>query len=123
LLFNFDEDEIKVGVDMSDLAELLTTIRQLAAADHFRLSQHAQTEMAEEAILLSDVLHAIADGHIIENYPEHRRGACCLLNGTDATGRDIHAVCTTSSTPLMIITVYLPLPPKWMTPTQRRRSI
>ena len=58
----------------------------------------------------------------IRRSPEHRRGACCLLHGTDESGRDIHIVCTTAQPRLIIITAYLPLPPKWITPTQRRTA-
>ncbi|MBI3972422.1 MAG: DUF4258 domain-containing protein [Chloroflexi bacterium] len=59
---------------------------------------------------------------MLENYPEHRRGACCLIGGTTSTGRPIHVVCTTARPMLIIITAYEPQPPKWITPTQRRPS-
>ncbi len=85
-----------------------------------RLTQHAQQEMVEEAIRLDDLLHAISNGNILEDYPDHRRGACCLLHGTDADYRDIHVVCTTRLPTLIIVTAYLPKPPKWVTATRRR---
>ena len=44
-----------------------------------RVTLHAQQEMVEEEIRYDDVLEAISRSHIIENYPEHRRGACCLV--------------------------------------------
>jgi len=59
------------------------------------LTQHAQQAMVEEAIRLDDVLQALAVGRILEDYPDHRRGPCCLLHGVDANARDIHVVCTT----------------------------
>lgn len=77
--------------------------------------------MAEEDIILDEVLEAIASGDILENYPEHRRGACCLLNGLTKKGRPLHIVCTTTMPVLIIITVYEPKPPKWVTPAQRRQ--
>ena len=85
-----------------------------------RVTQHAQQEMAEEAFAYDDVIHAFADGEIIENYPEHRRGACCLLSGRTPLGRPVHAVCTTTKVVLVLITIYEPKPPKWVIPTQRR---
>ena len=100
--------------------EILTQIRTLAAQGSLRLTQHAQQEMVEEAIRLDDLLHAISTGRILEDYPDHRRGACCLLHGIDADNRDIHVVCTTTQPMLIIVTAYLPKPPKWITPTQRR---
>ena len=59
-----------------------------------RDTQHAQQEMTEEAFSYDDVVHAPADGDIIENYPQHRRGACCLVYGRTPLDRPIHIVCT-----------------------------
>lgn len=104
-----------------DVAHALAWIQAQADAGNFRVTQHAAVEMDEEDILLGDVLQAISGGEILENYPEHRRGACCLLHGTTGTGRPLHVVCTTSGTSLILITVYEPMLPKWKTPTQRNR--
>ncbi|MEX0701430.1 MAG: DUF4258 domain-containing protein [Planctomycetales bacterium] len=83
------------------------------------MTQHVQQEMIEEGISLDEVLEAVGCGEIVENYPHHRRGACCLLHGTTAGGRPLHVVCTTSKPLLIMITVYEPKPPKWITPTER----
>jgi hypothetical protein len=106
---------------MANLKAPLEQIRSQADTENIRITQHAQQEMAEEGIILNEVLEAIATGQILENYPEHRRGACCLLNGVTKEGRPLHIVCTTARPVLIIITVYQAKPPKWTTPTQRRR--
>lgn len=105
---------------MSELGAIRATIRDLAARQEVRITQHAQKEMVEEAIKMDDLFHVVSNAEIIENYPSHRRGACCLLHGTDESGRNVHIVCTTAQPRLIIITAYLPLPPKWVSPTQRR---
>ena len=105
---------------MTDPNAILSQLRGLASARKIRITQHAHQEMVAESIRLDDVLHVIATGQILEDYPTHRRGACCLLHGVDANGRDIHVVCTTANPTLIIITAYLPVPPKWISPTQRR---
>jgi hypothetical protein len=105
---------------MTNLKAALEQIRAQADIENIRITQHAQQEMAEEDIALDEVLEAIATGQILENYPEHRRGACCLLNGVTKKGRPLHIVCTTVRPVLIIITVYEAKPPKWTTPTQRR---
>ena len=104
---------------LTDYTEILNRIQNQASVGNMRLTLHAQIEMVEENIKLADIYHAIQTGQILENYPEHQRGSCCLLDGEDERGRDIHIVCTTSRNILIIITAYLPLPPKWITPTQR----
>lgn len=60
--------------------------------------------MVEENIDLKEVMGAVATAQIIENYPEHRRGPCCLLNGQTERGRPLHIVCTTAQPSLIIIT-------------------
>ena len=110
------------ALDVTNLEAILEQIRVQAAAENIRITQHAQQEMVEEDIALDEVLQVIATGQILENYPEHRRGACCLLNGMTRQSRPLHIVCTTAQPVLIIITVYEPKPPKWVTPTQRRRG-
>ncbi len=75
--------------------------------------------MVEEEIEYIQLLEAIDSAKIIEYYPDHRRGACCLMNGRTRQGRFLHIVCTMGAPMLIIITVYEPRSPKWVTPTQR----
>jgi hypothetical protein len=100
---------------------ILQRIRAQAEAENFHITQHAQQEMVEENIKLDEVLEVIDTGQILEDYPQHRRGACCLINGITKNGRPIHVVCTSAQPTLIIITVYEPKSPKWVKPTQRRR--
>ena len=107
--------------DVSNLEAILEQVCAQAATENIRITQHAQQEMVEENITLDEVLQAIATAQVLESYPEHRRGPCCLLSGFTCGGRALHIVCTTAQLVLIIITVYEPKPPKWVTPTQRRR--
>ena len=84
-----------------------------------RFTIHAHQEMAAENFALDDVLEGLTGGQLLENYPEHKRGACALFGGVALDERPIHIVCTTGHPVLIVITVYEPKPPKWLTPTQR----
>jgi len=99
------------------LEQILKQVRD----QNVRLTQHALQEMAEEDFALDEIVEAIASGQILEDYPRHRRGACCLVNGLTATGRPVHVVCTTARSTL-IITVYEPKLPQWVTPCRRSAS-
>ena len=99
---------------------ILARIQKQARTLALRVTQHAQIEMDNEEITLDEVLIAIAYGQILEDYSEHKRGPCCLLYGRTNEGRPLHIVCTTAQPLLVIITVYEPLLPKWVSPTQRR---
>jgi hypothetical protein len=108
--------------DIRSVQAMLEGIRAHALTNNVRITQHAQQEMAEEDITLDEVLQSIASAQLLENYPEHRRGPCCLLSGRTTNSRPVHIVCTTAQAALIIITVYEPKPPKWVTPTQRRQE-
>jgi hypothetical protein len=101
---------------------MLAKIKRQAKSQAIRVTQHAQKEMDTEEITLDEVLEAISDGQILEDYSEHKRGACCLLYGRTDNGRHLHIVCTTAQPLLIIITVYEPFPPKWVSPMQRRKQ-
>jgi len=96
-------------------------IRQLASRGEVFLTQHAADEANEEAISVDEVIEVLMTGSVLEDYPDHIRGACCLLYGVTTAGRNLHVVVTTTKSPLRIITVYIPVPPYWISPTQRGR--
>lgn len=102
-----------------DTESILTHLRELAETENLRVTVHAQQEMAAEDISVEDILNLICDGQIIENYPTHRHGPYGLLVGKTIDGRNLHVVCTTTAPTLIIITAYIPLPPRWTSPTER----
>jgi hypothetical protein len=66
---------------------------------------------------VDDIKHAILHGRELEPYPNDPRGPSCLMVGQDRAGRWIHVVCGNFEREnLLIITVYLPRPPKWTDP-------
>ncbi len=105
--------------DPRDLNVVVDEIRALAAAQRVRITLHAPQRMVEEGISVDAILEAVGNGRIVEYYPRHRRGPCCLVAGVTEAGRHLHVVCTTARPVLIIITAYEPTPPKWATPTQR----
>lgn len=101
---------------------ILDQIRAQVASEAFRVTVHAHAEMVDESIALSEVLHTLQSGRVLEDYPEHQRGPCCLIGGNTMAGRPLHVVCTTGNPVLIIITVYEPKAPKWPTPGERGRK-
>ena len=104
-----------------DATDIVEQIRRQEKSGDFRISRHALEEMAEEGISLEETLEAIEGAEVLEDYAEHRRGPCCLLNGKTTVGRPLHVVTTTTQPTLVIITVYEPKPPKWVSPEVRSR--
>ncbi|MFB3920701.1 MAG: DUF4258 domain-containing protein [Terriglobia bacterium] len=73
--------------EVTELESTLARIKSRAVAGAFRITQHAHREMVEVKIGLDEVLAALRRGEILEHYPEHRRGACCLVSGETDEGR------------------------------------
>lgn len=96
-------------------------IREFSAKRAIKLTLHAQQEMLEDGVSVADLLACLGACKVIENYPDHRRGACCLVYGKAIDGRHLHVVCTTEDPALIIITVYEPKHPKWESPFMRGR--
>ena len=108
--------------DVHNLKAIADRLALQAQTEQIRVSAHAHQEMVEECILLDDVLSVLKRASVIENYPDHQRGPCCLAYGQGVNGNDIHVVCTTSLELAIIITVYEPRPPKWTSPFTRRKT-
>jgi hypothetical protein len=70
------------------------------------------------------VVMSIANGEVIENYPEDPRGHSCLVLEYVGPGKPMHAVCGLDpSGILIVITVYFPEPPKWIDERTRGRRV
>ena len=109
-------------MDVHSAEAIADRLRCQAERRSFVVTAHAHQEMAEESVSLESVTSVLLDATVIENYPDHRRGACCLVGGQSKAGRDLHVVCTTSLDPAIIITVYEPKQPKWKDPFTRGES-
>ena len=70
-------------------------------------------------LMISDVEEALLSGRILENYPEDKRGESCLVVGFSDSGVPVHIVCGERDGKVVIITVYIPRPPKFKTPYER----
>ena len=104
---------------MSNYADIA---RDKAQQGKVRLSHHAQMERVEENISTDDIVDALNAGQEVEAYPQDPRGPSALIAGQDKQGRWIHVVCGNFNQEyLLVITVYVPQPPKWKDPFTRGR--
>jgi Domain of unknown function (DUF4258) len=89
-------------------------IRQKIADEQFEFSKHAVDQSILRNILVREVREAIANGQIIEDYPDDKYGASCLISGLTQDERPIHIHCSYPSRPLIkIITLYEPSLQRW----------
>ena len=99
----------------------LDMARARVRQDSFALSQHAQREAAAEQISVDDIQHTLLTGQELEPSPQDPRGPRCFMVGQDTRGRWLHVLCGHfDRTHVLIMTVYLPQPPKRQNPWTRR---
>ncbi|MEW6349546.1 MAG: DUF4258 domain-containing protein [Thermodesulfobacteriota bacterium] len=104
---------------MHDREAIRERLREQASREDIRVSIHAYREMAEEGASYDEVREVLEDACVVENYPDQTRGPCCLVCRRTSEGRYLHVVCTTGLQVAVIITVYEPTAPKWVSPFER----
>lgn len=87
--------------------------------NRYFFSRHADQERQNDNLMISEIEEAIINGRILEKYPDTGRGESCLFAGFTEAGKPIHIVCGTRGDFITIITVYIPTPPKFITPFER----
>ena len=87
--------------------------------NRYFFSQHADEERMNDNLLVSEVEESLLQGTVLESYPDDARGESCLVVGFTQKGKPVHAVCGRSGDRLVIITVYIPTPPKFINPYTR----
>jgi len=84
-------------------------IRDKILTGQWAMSNHARTRAGQRKVKDSELARALANGEIIEDYPEDKRGHSCLVLGYTRPGQPVDPSGT-----LVIITAYFPEPPKWV---------
>jgi hypothetical protein len=100
-------------------------VRALIRAGEVRISEHGYDELAEDGLTAREVLEAIADAVVVEEYPDYPKGPCMLLLQKDRNGVPIHVVWGIpkgQDSPVVLVTAYRPNPGRWDQSFTRRRK-
>ena len=81
-------------------------------------THHAEIERREENLTFVQIEQALLNGEILEHYPDTGRGESCLTVGF-AGELPLHIVCGWRGEKVVLITVYIPRPPKFIDPWTR----
>ena len=94
---------------------MIEEIRNKIVQNQFEFSQHALNQSIVRQISVQELREAIANGEIIEDYPDDKYGPSCLIVGFTIAARPLHVQCSYPSRPLVkIITLYEPNPELWI---------
>ena len=94
---------------------MIEEIRAKVQTGQFEFSEHAVDQSILRRISVQELREAIANGEVIEDYPEDKYAPSCLVLGFTQAGRPLHIQCSYPSRPLVkIITLYEPDQDKWI---------
>jgi hypothetical protein len=94
-------------------------IKKCVKDSDYYFTRHGDRERMNDDLTISDIEESLICGRILEDYPDDLRGNSCLVVGFSYTGIPIHIICGERNDKLVIITVYIPKPPKFKTPYER----
>jgi hypothetical protein len=94
-------------------------IQERIRKEEYYFSKHRDQERQDENLTIIEIEETLLTGRILEHYEDTGRGESCLVVGFTNEGKPIHVVCGGIGDWLVIVTVYIPTPPKFKTPYER----
>lgn len=99
-------------------------IKHAIVSDKINWTEHVAKRLINRRISPSEVLQALSNGTIIEEYPSDYPFPSCLVLGCTLQNRKLHVVCSiVNGDTLTIITAYQPDYTKWDETFTKRRDI
>ena len=94
-------------------------IREKIKQNEYYFSRHGDQARQEDNLTIIEVEESLLTGRMLEQYPETGRGESCLVAGFSDSGKPVHTVCGKLGDWLVMVTVYIPTPPKFKSPYER----
>jgi hypothetical protein len=66
------------------MSETFKKIIELIEKGEVIISNHGYDELAEEGLMVKEIIASVMDGKVVEDYPEYPKGPCVLVLQRDA---------------------------------------
>ena len=97
-------------------------VARLCKTGQVRWTGHILQRIFHCGLSTDDVMSALTNGEIIEQYPTDYPFPSCLVLGKTVAGKTLHIVCGSNRDELWLITAYIPNPAEWTDDFRQRRK-
>ena len=100
----------------------IISIKLLCEAQSLRWTNHIAVRLMQRRIETGDILYALVNGEIIEQYPDDYPYPSCLVLGLTEDQQPLHVVCGMGDGELWLVTAYYPDTDEWTDDFRSRRE-